>query len=98
MSKFSLVRSGIIGDVRCSVLRKPTQSWRYRSANGLRLDLAGARLRISDFMASPSDHHPRRGVVGGRAAGLELIASLGDKLDKRGLVDVALMEPNRTHL
>jgi hypothetical protein len=79
MSKFSLVRSGIIGDVRCSVL-------------------AGARLRISDFMASPSDHHPRRGVIGGGAAGLELVASLGNTLRKRGLAEIGFIEPNRRHL
>ena len=48
-------------------------------------------------MAPPSDHH-RIVVVGGGAAGLELVAELGDGLGGRGLAEIALIEPNRTHL
>jgi NADH dehydrogenase len=37
-------------------------------------------------------------VVGGGAAGLELVTHLGDSLGKRGLADVSLIERSRTHL
>jgi NADH:ubiquinone reductase (H+-translocating) len=48
---------------------------------------------------SPSDHHTRRiVVVGGGAAGLELVTRLGDRLGKRKLADIALIERSRTHL
>ena len=47
----------------------------------------------------PSDHHPHRiVVVGGGAAGLELVTRLGDRLGKRKLADIALIERSRTHL
>jgi len=50
-------------------------------------------------MAPPSDHNPHRiVVVGGGAAGLELVTRLGDGLGKRGLAGIALIERNRTHL
>ena len=50
-------------------------------------------------MAPPSDQHPHRiVVVGGGAAGLELVTHLGDRLGKRGLADIALIERSRTHL
>jgi NADH:quinone reductase (non-electrogenic) len=51
-------------------------------------------------MAAPaSDHHPHRiVVVGGGAAGLELVTRLGDRLGKRKLADIALIERSRTHL
>ena len=46
-----------------------------------------------------SDHQPHRiVVVGGGAAGLELATRLGDRLGKRGLADIALIERSRTHL
>ena len=37
-------------------------------------------------------------IVGGGAGGLELATSLGDKLGKRGLADVTLIDKNRTHV
>ena len=37
-------------------------------------------------------------IVGGGAGGLELATALGDKLGKRGLVSVTLIERNRTHV
>src|SRR5271166_6185418 len=37
-------------------------------------------------------------VVGGGAAGLELVTHLGDALGKKGLSDVSLVERSRTHL
>src|SRR5579871_466705 len=37
-------------------------------------------------------------VVGGGAGGLELVTRLGDKLGRRRLADVALIEKARTHL
>ena len=47
----------------------------------------------------PSDNKPHRiVVVGGGAAGLELVTHLGDRLGKRGLADIALIERSRTHL
>jgi len=51
-------------------------------------------------MAPPAnDHRPHRiVVVGGGAAGLELVTRLGDSLGRRGLADVALVERSRTHL
>ena len=46
-----------------------------------------------------SETHPHRiVVVGGGAAGLELVTGLGDKLGKRGLADIALIERSRAHL
>jgi NADH dehydrogenase len=49
--------------------------------------------------SAQSESHPHRiVVVGGGAAGLELVTSLGDKLGKRGLADIALIERSRTHL
>ncbi|HEY1453775.1 MAG TPA: NAD(P)/FAD-dependent oxidoreductase [Roseiarcus sp.] len=47
----------------------------------------------------PSDDKLHRiVVVGGGAAGLELVTRLGDRLGKRSLADVALVERSRTHL
>jgi NADH dehydrogenase len=37
-------------------------------------------------------------VVGGGAAGLELVTQLGDRLGRRALASVTLVEPARTHL
>ncbi len=49
--------------------------------------------------AAHGDSHPHRiVVVGGGAAGLELVTGLGDRLGKRGLADIALIERSRTHL
>ena len=46
------------------------------------------------FMTQASGDRPpqRIVVVGGGAAGLELVTRLGDKLGKRGLADIALLE------
>ncbi len=41
---------------------------------------------------------PRIVVVGGGAAGLELVTQLGDKLGARGRAEIALVEKTRTHL
>lgn len=41
---------------------------------------------------------PRIVVVGGGAAGLELVAQLGRKLARRGKADVFLVERNRSHI
>ena len=50
-------------------------------------------------MPQPSDQHRHRIVViGGGAAGLELVTRLGDRLGKRRLADIALIERSRTHL
>jgi NADH dehydrogenase len=49
--------------------------------------------------AVPSDNQLHRiVVVGGGAAGLELVTRLGDRLGKRRLADIALIERSRTHL
>ena len=49
--------------------------------------------------AAPDDRHRHQiVVVGGGAAGLELVTRLGDRLGKRGLADIALIERSRTHL
>jgi NADH dehydrogenase len=46
-----------------------------------------------------SDNSPHRiVVVGGGAAGLELVTGLGERLGRRGLADIALIERSRTHL
>ena len=52
------------------------------------------------FMTKASgDSRPHRiVVVGGGAGGLELVTQLGDKLGKRGLADIALIERSRAHL
>jgi NADH dehydrogenase len=47
--------------------------------------------------ASSSNLH-RIIVVGGGAGGLELVTRLGDRLGRRGLADIALIEKARTHL
>ena len=50
-------------------------------------------------MPRPSDQHRHRIVViGGGAAGLELVTRLGDRLGKRRLADIALIERSRTDL
>src|SRR5215831_1867672 len=49
-------------------------------------------------MAS-SDHAPHRIiVVGGGAAGLQLVTRLGDTLGRRGDADVTLIDRSSTHL
>ena len=48
--------------------------------------------------ASGQRHPHRIVVVGGGAAGLELVTRLGDTLGKRGLADIALIERSRAHL
>src|SRR5262252_3627939 len=47
--------------------------------------------------ASSSNLH-RIVVVGGGAGGLELVSRLGDRLGRRGLADISLIEKARTHL
>jgi NADH dehydrogenase len=47
--------------------------------------------------ASSSNLH-RIVVVGGGAGGLELVTRLGDRLGRRGLADISLIEKARTHL
>ena len=37
-------------------------------------------------------------VIGGGAGGLELVTRLGDRLGKRGVADVTLIDKSRTHL
>jgi NADH:ubiquinone reductase (H+-translocating) len=49
------------------------------------------------MMAEPSSSH-RIIVVGGGAGGLELVTRLGDKLGRRKLADVTLIDKSRTHL
>ena len=50
-------------------------------------------------MPQPGDQHRHQIVViGGGAAGLELVTQLGDRLGKRRLADIALIERSRTHL
>jgi NADH dehydrogenase len=53
-----------------------------------------ARAELS--LSQPSQH--RVAVVGGGAAGLELVTWLGDRLGRRGRADVALAECTRTHV
>jgi NADH:quinone reductase (non-electrogenic) len=53
----------------------------------------------ADRGAAVSAGHPHRiVVVGGGAAGLELVTQLGNKVGKRGLADITLIEKKRTHL
>jgi hypothetical protein len=49
-------------------------------------------------MASKSSDLHRIVVVGGSAGGLELVTRVGDKLGRRKLADVTLIENYRTHL
>jgi NADH:ubiquinone reductase (H+-translocating) len=49
-------------------------------------------------MASESSDLHRIIVVGGGAGGLELVTKLGDKLGRRKLADVTLIDKSRTHL
>ncbi len=54
-----------------------------------------SQTQISSF-AKPGQH--RIVVVGGGAAGLELVTRLGDSLGKSGKADVVLVERARTHI
>ena len=47
---------------------------------------------------NPSAGLHRIVIVGGGAGGLELVTRLGDKLGKRKLADITLVEKNRTHV
>ena len=49
------------------------------------------------MMGEASSSH-RIIVVGGGAGGLELVTRLGDKLSRRKLADVTLIDKSRTHL
>jgi NADH:ubiquinone reductase (H+-translocating) len=54
---------------------------------------------MPDMSASPrSPQRHRIVVVGGGAAGLELVTALGDRLGRRNLAEVTLIEKTRTHL
>lgn len=57
---------------------------------------AVATSRPLNLTASTPSH--RIVVVGGGAAGLELVTRLGDRLGKRGLAEIILVEKSRTHL
>jgi len=46
----------------------------------------------------PDTGRPRIVVVGGGAGGLELVTRLGDRLGKRGLADVTLVDARMTHV
>ncbi|MBV8523530.1 MAG: NAD(P)/FAD-dependent oxidoreductase [Acetobacteraceae bacterium] len=46
----------------------------------------------------PAKGKPEIVVVGGGAAGIELVTKLGDRLGKRGQAQIALIEKSRTHL
>jgi NADH dehydrogenase len=48
------------------------------------------------FMADKPLHHIV--IVGGGAAGLELATSLGDKLGRKGLAEITLVDRGRTHI
>ena len=57
------------------------------------------RDEIAISGASPGQETPHRiVVVGGGAAGLELVTRLGDRLGRRGRASVTLIERARTHL
>src|SRR5437879_12990828 len=59
-------------------------------------------VRIADprlnRVTTSSDGLPRILVVGGGAAGLELVTRLGDRLGRRRRASVTLVESARTHL
>src|SRR5207244_10412233 len=59
-------------------------------------------VRIADprlnRVTTSSDGLPKIVVVGGGAAGLELVTRLGDRLGRRRRASVALVESARTHL
>ncbi len=74
---------------------------KFRGEPGLPFERAGASTGgASDVIErTPSDHRPHRiVVVGGGAAGLELVSHLGRRLGKRGLAEIALIERSRAHL
>jgi NADH:ubiquinone reductase (H+-translocating) len=52
--------------------------------------------QMSNAASSRGPH--RIVVVGGGAGGLELVTRLGDRLGRRGLADISLIEKARTHL
>src|SRR5262245_40942721 len=56
-------------------------------------------LAAAPAVAAPASSRPHRiVVVGGGAGGLELVTRLGDRLGRRGLAEVVLVERSRTHL
>jgi NADH dehydrogenase len=59
-------------------------------------DLAPMANAATSVMSSDARHQIV--VVGGGAGGLELVTRLGDKLGKRKLADVTLIDKSRTHL
>lgn len=58
---------------------------------------ANVRSGVPEGSAAPAAPH-RIVVVGGGAAGLELVTRLGDTLAKRGRAQVALVDCSRTHI
>jgi NADH dehydrogenase len=56
------------------------------------------REPLAEIGASRETHPHRIVVVGGGAAGLELVTALGNTLGKRHVGDISLIERSRTHL
>jgi NADH dehydrogenase len=61
-------------------------------------DVAGSASHPATPAPPATDAPHRIVVVGGGAAGLELVTALGDRLGKRGRATVTLVERARTHL
>ncbi len=59
---------------------------------------AGPRASSQTRGGAKSTPPHRMVVVGGGAAGLELATQLGDRLGRRGLAEIVLVERSRTHL
>jgi hypothetical protein len=59
---------------------------------------SGMAERGTIVMTSESSNLHHIIVVGGGASGLELVTRLGDKLGRRKLADVTLIDKSRTHL
>src|SRR6201985_21873 len=71
---------------------------RERDAVAPNRDDPNAAMVASPADANPSQTLHRIVVVGGGAAGLELVTKLGDRLGRRGRARVTLVELARTHL
>src|SRR5438445_12041307 len=75
-------------------------------ADAMHLDLAHDGARAEPYPETPSALIARQAgdgrheivVVGGGAAGLELVTRLGDRLGRRRQASVTLVESARTHL
>ncbi len=68
-----------------------------KGSPGLLLQSAGTPARDRVAPASAPDRHCIV-VVGGGAAGLELVTQLGNRLGRRGRAEIVLVEKSRTHL